>query len=87
MSSLVGNVVSNKCCLCVENLLSQLTCLYVLYAVNPPPPLAAIHIAHESSDNFLCKKSKCWVNYQYSINQLLHSVAKALQWCSGTEQG
>ncbi len=68
MSSLVGNVVSNKCCfLCQKSALQcQLTCLYVLYTVNPSPlhPRSNTH-CHESSDNFLSKKSKCWVNYQY----------------------
>ncbi len=35
MSSLVGKVVSNKCCLCVKN----------LWTLPPPPLPAAIHIA------------------------------------------
>ena len=58
MSSLVGNVVSNKCCQ-KSALQCQLTCLYVLYTVNPTPlpPRSNTH-CHESSENFLSKKKQ-----------------------------
>jgi len=53
MSSLVGSAL--QC---------QLTCLYVLYTVNPSlSPLAAIQIVMRAQKIFFPKKSKCWVNY------------------------
>jgi hypothetical protein len=52
MSSLVGKVVSNKCCLCVNPL--------------PPPPRSNTHcIVMRAQKIFSPKISKCWVNYQY----------------------
>ncbi len=58
----------------------QLTCLYVLYTVNPSPlPLAAIHI--------VMKAEKIFSTYQVLGNQLLYSVAEVTQWCSGSELG
>jgi hypothetical protein len=61
----------------------QLTCLYVLYTVNPSPlPLATIHNVMRGEKIFSTKYTKCWVNYQ-----LLYSVAEVTQWCSGSEQG
>ncbi len=35
----------------------ELTCLYVLYTVNPPPPLAAIHIVMRAQKIFSPKKA------------------------------
>ena len=50
MSSLVGKVVSNKCCLCVNPL--------------PPPPRSNTHcIVMRAQKIFSPKISKCWVNY------------------------
>ncbi len=59
MSSIVGNVVSNKCCP-KSALQCQLTSLYVLYTVNPslPLPPRSNTNCHESSENFLSKKKQ-----------------------------
>ncbi len=45
MSSLVGNVVSNKCCLCVQNLLSSVNWLLCMYCTlwTLPHPLSQQH--------------------------------------------
>ncbi len=77
MSSLVGNVVSNKCCLCVQNLLSSV-CFFVCTVhcePFPPPPSQQYKLSWELRKFSLQKK------------QVLGKLLIFINYCTLLEKG